>query len=513
MSPMDDFFAPAPSTASSVPMADPFAAVSFAPSPPPHMPQQASDPFGSPAQEDEEEGDDEEQSDGGSSQMSEEMDFDANVLAKAEEVQRSIMAKFAANKAARDAAAGGSPAMAVAPQPPPLQPEDSAARNLAFEDPFASLGAPAAPQMTALPTSPAVQMDIAFGSPQDLVMPTTHSHAQPAAAAFDPFASAGPAPAAMDSDPFADPFSAAPPPPPPPPVSPVFSEPAPAPPPQPVVVAAPMPPPQQPEKATSSVAARAAMFSAPPPDAGKGGPAFPKLKPTLPPVAVPAQPVQDDEAFAADSPAVVSEIKSFADRRKAFEAAAQATASGGNQPVVRVQPPKRTSSNVSTSSVAAEAAPAARDSFAFGGDAPKPQAQQPQDAPQVSEPPPASVSRRASLLAEMMKAPSHGDDSDEDASHQFGASSSTAFGSSAPIAAPPAMETASPAGPQVSMQRGLVLYDFTAEAEHELTVKAGDIVMVRFDDGVKLVTDGWVSCQPAAGGDLGLVPDSYVALK
>lgn len=110
------------------------------------------------------------------------------------------------------------------------------------------------------------------------------------------------------------------------------------------------------------------------------------------------------------------------------------------------------------------------------------------------------------------------DDSDDDA-HRFPAAAAAATAAVAPssplTSAPSAMEAvpeASPVSANVTMRPGLVLYDFTAEAEHEMSVRTGDVVMVRFDDGVKRVTDGWVSCQTATG-DLGLVPDSYVALK
>ena len=577
-SPFDDPFAAPPPLQQppapvSVPAAfdDPFAEQLSAPQPHQQAHQQAAVLDAPPAvhgshrvepasQPDEEEEDESEAASSAASDESDEMGFDADVLAQAEAVQRSIMAKFAANKAARDAAAG-SPVAAMPPPAPP-QHESSpgpAVRQLAFDsDPFASGGAPAAaPQLPPQPAAPAA-LDVDLFSSLEVAPPAppppaaasssddwfATPAAPSAATSADPFASFAPveqaAPPSPGSDPFGspqdglgsgvvagpDPFasSAAP--------AAVFADPfvaQPSPPPAaPAVVAPPPSPPAVPLAAVpaaapasatppaagkaSSVAARAAMFGAPQQAASPA----PGLRAKSPPPVVVPEPASS-AASAVDSPAVQTEIKSFADRRRAFEAAAQAAATtGATQAVVRVQPSKRFGSGASAAPPA-QAAPAARDSFVFGEEAPKPTPGG-SPAPQArAEPPkaaaaPPGASRRAALLAEMAAASSeaqHEEASDDEGS-RFPAAGSNGSQNSMPP--PPMSAPASPLGPVVTFRRGLVLYDFTAEASNELSVKTGDVVMVRFDDGVKLVSDGWVSCQDQ-GDELGLVPDAYIAVK
>jgi hypothetical protein len=559
-SPFDDLFAapPPPATAPSSVFGDPFSEAPSAPQPPepaslyaPPAVHASVQPVGQP--EEEEGSDDEsEAASTATSHESDEMGFDADVLAQAEAVQRTIMAKFAANKAARDAAAG-SP---VAAMPPPTQPQHEApqpaARQLAFDsDPFASGGASAAaPQPPPQPPVPtahgALDVDL-FSSLEAPAPPAPQPAAAPAAAsegdwfatpaapspAANPFESFGPvevAPPSPSSDPFGSPqdghsSEAAP-------VSDTFAPSAapaalgdpfmaqPSSPPAAPVSVAPLPPPvdipaavapaASPASATppsagkvSSVAARAAMFA--PQQTASAAPALRSKSP--PPVAVP-QPASS-AAPAVDSPAIQTEIKSFADRRRAFEAAAQAAATtGAAQAVVRVQPSKRFGAGASAATPA-QAAPAARDSFVMSGDAPSPS-----PAPQVrAEPPKAAVatgaSRRAALLAEMAAASG---EHQEEASDNEGPPFPQPGGSLNAAPSPPESAPSSPLGPVVTFRRGLVLYDFTAEANNELSVKTGDVVMVRFDDGVKLVSDGWVSCQ-GQGDELGLVPDAYIAVK
>ena len=80
-----------------------------------------------------------------------------------------------------------------------------------------------------------------------------------------------------------------------------------------------------------------------------------------------------------------------------------------------------------------------------------------------------------------------------------------------PFASP--LTPASPAsrGPRVDFRQGLVLYDFTAEADSELSVAENMLVSVRFENGVKHVADGWVSVS-LRDGSTGLVPETYVAV-
>ena len=578
-SPFDDPFAappalpPAPAAVPAAVFDDPFAEPPSATQPPepanlyaPPAVHASVEPASEPEGEEEGGDDESEAASTTASDESDEMGFDANVLAQAEAVQRSIMAKFAANKAARDAASG-SP---VAAMPPPAQPQhelpEPAVRQLAFDsDPFASGGVPAAapqppPQLPPQPTAPAAHgaLDVdLFSSLETPAPPAPQPAAAPAAASegdwfatppapspaasADPFASFGTvevAPPSTSSDPFGspqdgpasgsapvsdpfapsaapaalvDPFMVQPSPPPAPPV-------VVAPPPSVAVPVAPAPAaapgtatPPAPGKATG-IAARAAMFA---PQQTTSAPALRAKSP--PPVVVPEP--ASSAASAVDSPAVQTEIKSFADRRRAFEAAAQAAAmTGAAQAVVRVQPSKRFGAGASVAAQA-QAAPAARDSFVFGGDAPSPaplvRAEPPAPAPQAkaAEPPKAAqaagASRRASLLAEMAAASAahHEEASDDESSHFPQPGSSLHAAPSPPVSAP-----GSPMGLVVTFRKGLVLYDFTAEASNELSVKTGDVVMVRFDDGVKLVSDGWVSCQDQSQ-ELGLVPDAYIAVK
>lgn len=54
--------------------------------------------------------------------------------------------------------------------------------------------------------------------------------------------------------------------------------------------------------------------------------------------------------------------------------------------------------------------------------------------------------------------------------------------------------------------KATVLYDFTGEVQEELSVKAGDAVVVRAE------TDGWFDVIRDADGAAGLVPASYLQL-
>ena len=80
-----------------------------------------------------------------------------------------------------------------------------------------------------------------------------------------------------------------------------------------------------------------------------------------------------------------------------------------------------------------------------------------------------------------------------------------------PFASPLTPASPSARGPRVDFRQGLVLYDFTAEADSELSVAENMLVSVRFENGVKHVADGWVSVS-LRDGATGLVPETYVAV-
>jgi hypothetical protein len=80
-----------------------------------------------------------------------------------------------------------------------------------------------------------------------------------------------------------------------------------------------------------------------------------------------------------------------------------------------------------------------------------------------------------------------------------------------PFASPLTPASPSTRGPRVDFRQGLVLYDFNAEADSELSVAENMLVSVRFENGVKHVADGWVSVS-LRDGATGLVPETYVAV-
>jgi len=415
---------------------DPFA-VAPSPEDAPHKAHEA----------DEDEG---EADESGSGSGSEEEEDYAAMLAQAEAVQAAILAKFAANKAALP-----SPLQSPAPSPVKAlpQPEESAVAVAAppIGDPFADMveaedpsfngGAWAASAAAADPPAGAAFESLSFGDAQSApplsVAAVTNDggfatagmsfedpFAAPAAI-FDPFAAIAPLPApisvttstfatAFDSDPFAalttmaaavqapsapppvsvapqfaafedDPFAAptpptadAAPPPAPPPVpastleDDLFAAP---PPPAPPAPAPPAPPPSPPPAAASlSVSQRAAAFGASPHQSAPPATAAPVPSPTV------------------DS----RDLSSFAERRRAFEAASKAAAAAASQSA-QPQQPKRVVRTFGGHAAPAPSpaavppqqpqppAPAARQSFVFEGDAPAPT---PALGPQGLPPPP-----------------------------------------------------------------------------------------------------------------------------
>ncbi len=80
-----------------------------------------------------------------------------------------------------------------------------------------------------------------------------------------------------------------------------------------------------------------------------------------------------------------------------------------------------------------------------------------------------------------------------------------------PFASPSPSPAPGPPRARVDFRQGLILYDFNAEADSELTVAENELVSVRFEDGVKHVADGWVSVS-RRDGSTGLVPETYVAV-
>ena len=58
----------------------------------------------------------------------------------------------------------------------------------------------------------------------------------------------------------------------------------------------------------------------------------------------------------------------------------------------------------------------------------------------------------------------------------------------------------------------LVLFEFTAEGGHEMSVKEGALVSVRLEGGAPLVVDGWLTVVDENGRE-GLVPESYLSVE
>lgn len=80
-----------------------------------------------------------------------------------------------------------------------------------------------------------------------------------------------------------------------------------------------------------------------------------------------------------------------------------------------------------------------------------------------------------------------------------------------PFATPPP-EAELEHAPLVELHDGIVLYTFTAEADSEVSVRENQVVLVRFEDGVKHVAEGWVTVT-TRDGTTGLVPETYVAVE